>query len=407
MPSGGSCGFSRNGRQRTRTGKSGRRARARSSRSRPRKHHGQARSATSSISIGAVSGGARSWLAPRGEFLGGYCSRRPDQGAARTPARDLGQAPDPRRRQLQAVAGGVAEIERAAAARPVHLLLDGDAAASRCAFQPSRSCFGDREAGVAGPAARRAPARCGRCSRRVGSNSSSMPSPQLKNTNRPSFRLSNSRPEDLAIEPQGGIQVVDVEDGLEHPIDRPHRHLRRRMRNVHETALCRGKVPGYTAWRPALRSAAGATSRADREPRSRHGSARRADPAHAHRLFLDGDRAATRRCTPTAAAWACSPATPRARAPISSCRWCSSRCSAAPAISARRSTPRGGRSSAGPVGAGGLGRAARGEDRGPDRGPRGLGAAVAAPAQGRHWLSACPSCCSTPTSTRTTPRIVA
>src|SRR5688572_7531278 len=67
----------------------------------------------------------------------------------RRAALDLRQPPDPGRRQLQAVAGGIAEIERTAAARPRDLLLDRDARLLETRLPTVEVGLGDREADVA------------------------------------------------------------------------------------------------------------------------------------------------------------------------------------------------------------------------------------------------------------------
>ena len=68
----------------------------------------------------------RSGRAPRAWPAAGRASLRSWRG-------DLGQAPDARRRELDAVAGRIADIERAATARPGLLVLDRDAPRPRAA----------------------------------------------------------------------------------------------------------------------------------------------------------------------------------------------------------------------------------------------------------------------------------
>ncbi len=62
-------------------------------------------------------------------------------------------------------------------------------------------------------------------------------------------------------------------------------------------------------------------------------------PAATHSLLFHGNRPDQRNSRPTAAGWACWPATPSKAPPTSSCRWSPSPCSAARGISSRASAP--------------------------------------------------------------------
>ena len=132
---------------------------------------------------------------------------------------DLGQAPDLGRGELEAVAGRVAEIEGAAATRPADLLLDRHTGFRQARLPAGERALGYRKAGVAGAfgavwrdvaAARRG----------VRLEQQEHAGAAFEEHEQPGLLAVALEPQNLAVEPLGRLQVVDIEDGLQDPVDR-------------------------------------------------------------------------------------------------------------------------------------------------------------------------------------------
>ena len=197
----------------------------------------------------------------------------------RASARQVGQAPDARRRELDAVAGRVADIERAAATRPGLLVLDRARRAGRKpACQPSSSLSATAKQACPAPMA-----PCGGTSRlrraAVGVEQQQHAGPTRKKQNSAGLAAVERQAQHVAVEPLRRVEIVSVEHGLEHAGDRGHACSRSRRMPAHQA------VHGTGTARPTI--VRDRAARGDRHVRTRHGARGRAFADH----LVDGYRA--------------------------------------------------------------------------------------------------------------------